>query len=426
VAVWALTDTRWSWFIGATAAAIVTHLGAPRERAPVYGLDHDVAVEEPEFLENVVGLTGFAFVGGNRVDLLHNGDAFYPAMLDAIASARISVTIETYIYWHGAVGVTFARALADRARVGVAVKILLDAIGSATIGDEILQILEDGGCQLAWFNPLRWQTVGSFNYRTHRKTLVVDGTVGFTGGAGLADHWAGHAQDPAHWRDTQVRLEGPAVTPLQTGFAQNWLQTTGEVVCGPCFFPDVPRRGTLVVQTLLSSPSTGTSAARLLYYLSITCAQRTIEIANPYFVPDKAAIDAFRDAHRRGVRIRIMVAGRHNDNWLARQNSVRLYGSLLDAGIELYEFTRTMLHQKTMTVDGQWATIGTTNFDARSFSFNQESNVSFVDPELIVELDRAFEKDLRACERVTHESWRRRAWWQRLTELGASVFQEQT
>jgi len=228
-------------------------------------------------------------------------------------------------------------AVADRARAGVAVKILLDAIGSATIGDEILQILEDGKCQLAWFNPLRWQTVGSLNYRTHRKTLVIDGKVGFTGGAGLADHWTGHAQDPAHWRDTQIRLEGPAVTPLQTGFAQNWLQTTGKVVCGPCFFPDVPRPGTLAVQTLLSSPSTGTSAARLLYYLSITCAQRTIEIANPY----------------------------------------------------------------------------------------QESNVSFVDPELIIELDRAFEEDLRACERVTREAWHRRGWWQRLTELGASIFQEQ-
>jgi cardiolipin synthase len=175
----------------------------------------------------------------------------------------------------------------------------------------------------------------------------------------------------------------------------------------------------------MSSPSTGTSAARLLYYLSITCARHTIDIANPYFVPDQVAIDAFRAAHRRGVRIRIMVAGRHHDNWLARQNSVRLYGSLLDAGVELYEFARTMLHQKTMTVDGQWATIGTTNFDARSFSFNQESNVSFVDSATIASLDRTFEVDLSACERVTRASWQQRGWWSHLMELGASVLQEQ-
>jgi cardiolipin synthase len=425
IAVWALSNEHWGWFVGATAGAVFTHLGAPREYAPTYGLDHEVAVGDPLFIETIVGLTGASVTHGNRLTVLQNGDAFYPAMLDAIRRAEASVTIEAYIYWHGDIGLEFARALAERAHAGVEVKILLDAVGSASIGREILTTLEEGGCQLAWYNPLRWRTLGHINYRTHRKTLLVDGMVGFTGGAGIADHWRGRAEDPDHWRDTQLQIEGPAVVPLQTGFAQNWLQTTGEVVSGPRFFPAVPISGETAAHTMLSSPSTGASAARLLHYVSIASARHDVIIANPYFVPDQAALDAFADAHRRGVRIRIMVAGIHNDMWLARQNSVRLYGRILRAGAEVYEFSRTMLHQKTMVIDGQWATIGTTNFDNRSFSFNEESNVSFAEPRLVAELVRAFEEDLQSCERVTLDAWRRRGWHRRGMEIVASFLKEQ-
>jgi cardiolipin synthase len=425
IAIWALVQERWGWFSGAVIAAIVAHLGAPREHAPTYGLDHELTVGDPTFVDTIVGLTQAEVFGGNRLTLLQNGDAFYPAMLGAIRRAKLSITIEAYIYWNGRIGLEFARALAERARAGVPVKILLDAIGSASIGREILTTLEQGGCQLAWFNPVRWHTLGFVNYRTHRKTLLIDGAIGFTGGAGIADHWCGNAEDPEHWRDTQIEIEGPAVVPLQSGFAQNWLQATGEVVTGPGFFPALGDVGDVNVQTLLSSPSTGTSPARLLHYLFICGARQEILIANPYFVPDRAAIDAFAAAHRRGVRIQVMLAGIHNDTWLARQNSVRLYGRLIAAGVEVYEFTRTMLHQKTMVVDRTWATIGTTNFDNRSFAFNQENNISFGNRALVDSLVAAFADDLTACERMTIEKWRRRGIHRRVFEMAASVFKDQ-
>ena len=220
------------------------------------------------FVDSIVGATGAPFVPGNRLTVLNNGDEFYPAMLDAIHAAQRSVTIEAYIYWAGEIGLVFARALAERASSGVSVKILLDAVGSATIGTEILTTLEKGGCQLAWFHPIHWYTIGRFNHRTHRKTLVVDGRTGFTGGAGIADHWSGHAQDQDHWRDMQVRIEGPGVVPLQTGFMTNWLETTGELLSGPAYFPATPRVGDVPLQTIMSSPSIGSSAARTLYYCS--------------------------------------------------------------------------------------------------------------------------------------------------------------
>ena len=424
-AVYAVATANWGWAGGLAGLAIFVHLAAPREQAPQIGLDHDMSVDDPAFLESVVGLTGTALAPGNLVTVLENGDAFYPAMLDAVRGARHSVTIEAYIYWHGEIGLEFAEALAERSRSGVAVKILLDAVGSATIGRRILETLEAGHCQLAWFNPIRWYALGGINHRTHRKTLLVDGRVAFTGGAGIADHWKGHAQDPEHWRDTQVRLEGPAVIPLQTGFAQNWLETTGELISGPSFFPEAADAGRVRVQTMLSSPVTGASAARILYFLAIVCARKSIQIANPYFVPDQAAIDILCDARKRGVEVTVIVSGIRNDNWLARYNSTRLYGALLTRGINLYEYNRTMLHQKTMVVDGQWATIGTTNFDNRSFALNEESNVSFTERSLVEALQGAFEADRKASERITIARWKQRGVWTRAQEVVASVFQEQ-
>ncbi len=209
----------------------------PDEFPPVYGLDHEFDIESAEFLHTVSGATGMVFVAGNKIELMNNGDEFYPAMLEAVDRAEWSVTIEAYIYWAGDIGLRFARALERRAKAGVSVKILLDAVGSASIGSEILETLESGGCQLAWYNRIRWYSIGRFNHRTHRKSLIVDGRIGFTGGAGIADVWSGHAQDARHWRDMQIRVEGPAVVPLQTGFAVNWLQTTGELISGQRYYP---------------------------------------------------------------------------------------------------------------------------------------------------------------------------------------------
>ncbi|HWI18444.1 MAG TPA: phospholipase D-like domain-containing protein, partial [Vicinamibacterales bacterium] len=343
----------------------------------------------------------------------------------AIEKAERSITIEAYIYWAGEIGLQFARALADAARRGVRVKILLDAVGSSTVGNEIMGILKNGGCHLAWYNPLRVTTLRRVNNRTHRKSLIVDGSVGYTGGAGIADHWTGDAQDDKHWRDLQIRIEGPAVRPLQTGFAQNWLETTGELIIGPDFYPRAEKAGPLSLQTILSSPETGASTVRVMYCLAISAARKSIDIANPYFVPDHVSIDLFRDAVKRGVRVRVMVAGTSNDTWITRLNSLRLYGALLDAGVELYEYHRTMMHHKIMVVDELWSTVGTANFDNRSFSHNEESNVCLCDHDFACQLTETFEEDAAVCERVTKENWRKRSIFSKATEALASFFQDQ-
>lgn len=424
--IFSLVTDRWGWAIGTGAMAFVSYVITPEESAPRYGLDHEFAVDDEEFVASMEGATGVPFAPGNRLDVLNNGDAFYPAMLLAIEAAELSITIEAYIYWAGKIGRQFAEALAAKSRSGVRVKILLDAVGSSTIGEEILHVLEDGKCQLAWYNPMLWRRIGRYNHRTHRKSLIIDGRVGFTGGAGIADHWRGDARGPHEWRDIMIRLEGSAVTALQTGFGQNWLQTTGELISGPIYYPPHERPGSLDLQTIMSSPEIGASSVRIMYYLSIICSRESIYIANPYFIPDVAAIEALLDARRRGVDVRIMVSGKYNDNWLARQNSVRLYGPLLRAGIRVFDYDHTMLHHKTMVVDGRWVTVGTTNFDNRSFSHNEESNVCCYDERLANRLNRTFEADMDGCVEVTHAMWKRRGIFRRAGEVLASFLEEQT
>ena len=420
-----LVYDEWGWATGTGLMAFFCYLIAPVETPPQYGLDHEFSIDDEEFLPTMAGATGVAFLPGNRLSILNNGDAFYPAMLRAIEEAEFSITIEAYIYWAGEVGIQFAEALAAKARAGVRVKILLDAVGSSTIGEEVLKILEAGPCQLAWYNPFNWRRLNRYNHRTHRKSLIVDGRIAFTGGAGIADHWRGDARHPGEWRDLMIGIEGPAVTPLQTGFAQNWLQTTGELISGPLYYPLPEPAGPLALQTIMSSPEIGASTVRIMYYLSIICARRSILIANPYFVPDAAARDALIEAKTRGVDVRIMVAARYNDNWLAYHNSVRVYGRLLQAGIEILEYNRTMLHLKTMVVDGRWFTIGTTNFDNRSFAHNEENNTCGFDPALASELHDMFERDADGCERVDLQTWKRRGLLRRAAEVFAALGEEQ-
>ena len=413
------------WGITGFCMAMFSYLSAPVETPPRFGLDHDLPVDSDEFLATIAGATGAPFVPGNSVQILNNGDEFFPVMLDEVRRAEVSITMEAYIYWAGQIGAKFADALAERARAGVRVKILLDAIGSSDIGDEIIKILEGAGCQIAWYNPIRWYTLGRINHRTHRKSLIIDGRVAFTGGAGIADEWLGNAEDEHHWRDIQIRLEGPGVTPLQTGFAQNWLECTQELVSGPAYYPVNEPAGNLNVLTIMSSPVTGSSNARTLYYLSITSARRSIHIANPYFVPDPAALDTLIDAKKRGVDVRVMASSDKNENWLSRRNAVRLYGRLLEAGVVIMEYEPTLLHHKTMVVDGLWSTIGTSNFDSRSFAHNEENNVCFYDREKAQQLDHIFARDSLQCKRIELETWRKRGWFWKLQEFIAAFLQEQ-
>ena len=424
-AVAAVLSDRSHLGLGLAAAALFIHLFTPRESPPAYGLEHDFPVESDEFLHTVAGATGAHFIAGNRLDVYNNGDEFYPVMLDAVAGARVSVTVEAYIYWEGDIGRRFAETLAGRARAGLPVKILLDAVGSSTIGDEIVETLTAAGCEVEWYHPVRWYTLDRVNNRTHRKSLIVDGRVGFTGGAGIADQWRGDAEDPEHWRDIIVRFEGPAVVTLQTGFARNWLETTGELVAGPAFFPAPEEAGTLALQSVLSSPETGSSTVRIMHYLSIACARRSVLIANSYFIPDGVAVELLVEARRRGVDVKVMVSGVHNAIRLERVNSVRLYGRLLEAGVEIYEYNRTMLHHKYMVCDGVWTTVGTTNFDERAFALNDEHSLCVYDRGVAAEFERIFANDLAACDPVELASWRRRGLTTKLAEQAASLLKEQ-
>ncbi len=409
----------------AGAVAFFLYQAASDSHPAVYAVESDLDAESSEFKITMAGVTGMPMVDGNQVDIYNNGDEFYPAMLEAIESARFSITMEQYIFWNGQVGRRFAEALAEKAREGIPVKLLLDAIGSATLGPEIFKILEAGGCQVAWFHPIHWYTLHRVNQRDHRKSLIVDGRIAFTGGSGIGDHWLGSAENEREWRDMQIRVEGPAVAAQQTGFVQNWLVTTGEILNGHEFFPAPQAAGHVPIQTILSSPSAGAGAAGTMYLLAVQCARRFIQIANPYFIPDSRVIDMFAQACRRGVKVKLMLAGKHDDTWWARQNSVRLYGKLLKAGVEIYEYEPTMLHQKTMVVDGVWATVGTANFDNRSFALSEEINICFDDPSLIEELQTVFEADLARCERVELAAWRNRGAWQQTKEMLASLIENQ-
>ena len=425
--VWLAEASLKHWLIifALLLLTVTVYLFSPVEEPPQYGLDHDFTIESSEFLPSITALTDTPFAAGNRVDILSNGDEFYPAMLDAIAQAQRTITIEAYIYWAGEIGKKFAQAISAKSRAGVKVKILLDAVGSSTISDEILDTLKGGGCQVEWYHPVRWYSINRINNRTHRKSLIIDGRIGFTGGAGIADHWLGHAQDPKHWRDTNLRMEGSSVLTLQTGFAQNWLETTRELISGDAYFPPPQQSGQLAVQSVLSQPETGSSTVRILYYLSIVCARKSIFIANPYFIPDEQAIDILVKAKQRGVDVKLMLAGEHNDNWIARGNSVRLYGRLLAAGVEIHEYQPTMMHHKFLVCDNVWATVGTTNFDNRSFALNDENNVCVYDQGFAERLHEIFLNDLPLCHRVSLDEWRNRGAFTKVREWFVSLLRSQ-
>jgi cardiolipin synthase len=340
--VWAAEATLRNWLAVLGVVLLLwaaLFLVQQEHGTPKFGLTQEVAIESAEFLPSISGATGAPFVPGNRIDVFPNGDRFYPAILDAIGGAQHSIDIEAYIFWDDSLGNLVADALIAKARAGVAVRILVDAIGSRKMSTKMQHKLEEGGCKVARFHPVWFFAIDRVTNRTHREITVVDGRIGFEGGAGYAAHWTGNAQDPDHWRDTVVRIEGPAVTQLQTGFAQKWLETTGEVVSGPDYFPRVEESGTLSVQTVLSEPETSSSTARILYYISILSARKSILIANPYFIPGDEAIEMLVNARRRGVEVKIIVPGENNDHGLlARRNSSRLYGKLLK---QAWRYTNT-------------------------------------------------------------------------------------
>ena len=422
-------STRAAWAAAAVAMTLVAVLLYANLTSPDQPIEHAIAhryaVRDPQFLRTMTHLLGAPVVPGNRVTTLLNGDQAFPAMLEAIRSAKRSIDLEAYIFWSGQVGKTFAEALSERARAGVPTHLLVDWMGSKKMDDELLKQMREAGVEVVKYHPLRWYNLDRFNNRTHRKLLVVDGRVGFTGGLGIADLYLGHAQDRDHWRDAQFRAEGPVVGQMQAAFLDNWLETGGALLDGEEFFPELDSVGSQTAQAVHSSPGGGTENLRLMYLLAIASASRSILIANSYFVPNSLAVAMLVDARRRGVEVEIIVPGPINDAQVVSRASRAKWGPLLEAGVNIYEYQPTMYHTKVMVVDDYWVSVGSTNFDNRSFRLNDEANLNVFDEEFAQAQAGVFAEDRARSRKVTLEEWRRRPISERLEELVARMMRHQ-
>lgn len=392
-------------------------------------IEHEIhaeyGVDSPQFRRTMGALLGPALVDGNAVTSLQNGDEIFPAMLEAIRSASRTITFETYIYWSGEVGRAFADALIDRARNGVAVHVLLDWVGTGKMEDALIDEMKDAGIQVDKFHPLRWYNLGRMNNRTHRKLLVVDGRVGFTGGVGIADLWQGHAQDSMHWRDSHYRIEGPAVAQMQAAFMDNWLKTRTRVLHSEDYFPSLAPAGDAAAQVFTSSPDQGSESVRLMYMLSLAAADSSIRIAASYFVPDSLVTATLVSAAERGVSVEIILPGKHIDAEVVRKASRGGWGPLLEAGVRIYEYQTTMYHCKVMIVDDLWTSVGSTNFDNRSFRLNAEANLNVLDREFALEQARHFELDKAQSREITYAMWQARPFREKLSERFFRLFRSQ-
>lgn len=405
-------------------AVVVVQNASSREKKLDYNIE-PFTVDQPVFERCMSHLLGPPLVQGNRITCLLNGDQIFPAMLDALRSAKHTINFETFIYWSGAIGKEFGDVLAERARAGVRVHVLLDWIGSKKLNAEVLTAMEDAGVEVEMYRPLRWYNVTRLNSRTHRKILVVDGCVGFIGGVGIADQWSGHAESPEHWRDSHFKVEGPAVAHLQAAFLDNWTKTRAEVLNDEQHFPPLAPVGDVYAQVFKSSPREGSGSARLMFVLSIAAARERILIANSYFVPDDYCRDALIKAQQRGVRVEIIVPGRHVDTAVTRRASRSRWGPLLEAGVAIYEYQPTMYHCKVMIVDGSWVTVGSMNFDNRSFRLNDEANLNALDHHFAEQQAEIFERDKQCSRQISFEEWRRRPFHERILEVFAGVFRSQ-
>lgn len=388
-------------------------------------IDRVYAIDDPRFVDELGVLLGPPFLPGTRVHALSNGDEIFPPMLAAIRGAQRSITFETYIYWSGDIGRAFAEALVERARHGVKVHVLLDWVGSARMDPALISTLVAAGARVRQFHPPHWSHLGRLNNRTHRKLLVIDGRRGFTGGVGIAPQWTGSAQDPAHWRDTHFEVEGPVVAQMQSVFIDNWIKVTGDVLHGPDYFPPLAQAGPGRAQMFSSSPSGGSESMQLMYLLSVTAAVRSIDLSASYFVPDPLTLEALVAAMQRGVRLRIVVPGPHMDSETVRSASRATWGPLLAAGAVIAEYAPTMYHCKVMIVDGTLVSVGSTNFDNRSFRLNDEATLNVVDTAFAAAQTRTFEADLARSHRVTHAQWLARPWRERIGEALASLLRTQ-
>jgi cardiolipin synthase len=394
----------------------ISLLNRPRE--VVYDIPHAFGVRDPSFLPSAQALDRPSMIAGNRVTILENGVQILPAMLAAIRGAETSVDFESYIFWSDSVGRTFRDALAESARHGVEIRLLFDAVGTAKrFTKDDVEILRSAGARVEYFRPIRPWMLDVINRRSHRRILVVDGKIGFTGGVGIAEEWAGNADSPDHWRDTVVRLEGPAVAQMQSAFEENWSEVTGELLVGEKFFPRLVPAGSVLAAVVPSSPRPSSSANQTLYSVAIAAAEHTISISNSYFVPNDATVALLAAASRRGVDVRVLVPGAINDVPVTKAGGRSKFGDLLRAGVKIFEYQPAMMHAKTMVVDGIFATVGSTNFDNRSFRYNDEIDLAVYDEQIAGRLQAMFEVDLGKSRAYTYDQWIHRPALKRFIEL---------
>ncbi|MEM5385152.1 cardiolipin synthase [Paraburkholderia phymatum] len=380
---------------------------------------------DPQFIRSMGLLLGPPVVSGNRFDVLLNGDEIFPSMLEGIASARKTITFETFIYWSGAIGERIAVALSEKARAGISVQVLLDWVGSQKMDKRYLRMLEEAGAEVVQFHKPHWTGLGRMNDRTHRKLLVIDGRIGFTGGVGIAQEWTGHAQDEMHWRDTHFRVTGPVVGHMQAVFMDNWIKATGNVLHGPDYFPEPNDEGAGLAHMFSSSPSGGSDDMQLMYLMAITAATRSIHLASAYFVPDRLTINAIVEAAKRGVAVQILTPGKRIDTHTVREASRACWGPLLEAGVQMFEYQPTMFHVKLLVVDDYLVSVGSTNFDSRSFKLNDEANLNLYDEAFARRQTQIFADDLAKSKRVTLDDWKRRPWMEKVVDRVVSLLDPQ-
>jgi cardiolipin synthase len=357
-------------------------------------------------LPSIAGMTKAIILDGNRAEIIQNGD-FFTALLESIAEAKKTIHFETYVWWTGGICDEVAGALAKRAREGVEVRVIVDAMGGMKMKRRLRELMKEAGVKLVRYHPIRLRDIGQLNKRSHRKLAIFDGHTAYICGHGVADQWTGQGQDKDHWRDTGVRLHGPIVNAAQSVFALHWIEETGEVLVGEKYFPAIDLQGELKMHILAGAPLGGISDLELMFKMSLAAAQKEILIQNPYFIADEETTSLLKRAVKRGVEVKIMVPGRITDSPVVNHAGHRHFSEMLSAGVRIFCFQRTLIHQKILVIDGVWSHVGSTNLDSRSFDINEEAGVGIIDKGIAGELKAAFEDDLKDCEEMKAESWDR-------------------
>ena len=360
-----------------------------------------------EALPSIAGMTRAVLQEGNSADILQNGDEFFPALLESIRTARETIHFETYVWWTGGICDEVAEAFAQRARDGLEVRVMIDAMGSQKMKKRLRKLMADAGVKVTRYHPIRLIDLGQLNKRTHRKIAVFDGNVGYIFGHGISQMWLGHGQDKDHWRDTGVRLRGPIVNAVQSVFVQHWVEETGEVLVGEKYFPHLDQIGDLRMHVLAGAPLGGVSDLEMMFKMSIAAAQKELMIQNPYFIADGETVDLLKRAVKRGVEVKIMVPGKVTDSPIVSHAGHRHFSEMLRCGVRIFCFERTLIHQKIMVIDGIWSHVGSTNLDDRSFDINEEAGVGIIGEEIAAQLKAAFEEDLKDCTELKAEEWDR-------------------